>query len=196
MRVSAGWKLENCLQPLTFHSGVGGVTFITNKIWEPLDVALPVWLTHPGNISNSFFYYCQLNLNLLIFLCRKMSNASWRVGFSIGFFTRRTYILYVEEGRDGMGWDISLLLCSLKENLKNYSQLISNFLKLKKARPLARTYCPSLQEWRLGSHTCWLSGFITFQKYMKDTWTAYFKKTERWAGEGRILRGQTPRSYF
>lgn len=156
--ICLGWECqlaENCLQLSDFPQW--GVTFITYKIWEPLDVTLPVWLTYPGSISNGFFYYCQLNLNLLIFLCRKMSNASWRVDFSIGIFTRRAYILYTEEGRDGMGWDISLLLCSLK----NYSQFISNFL-MQAARPLARTWCPSLQEWRLWNLTCWLSGFIPF----------------------------------
>lgn len=129
-----GWECqlaENSLQPFDFPWW--GVTFITNKIWEPLDVVLPDLLTHPGKTSNSFSFFLWLSASFKspIFSVQGNEQCKLKGVFSICFFPKRAYTLCAEWGEvewDGTGWDTNLLLRSFKGNLKTYCQIMCNFL--------------------------------------------------------------------
>lgn len=154
---SVSW-LKTVSNHLIFHGG--GVTFITNKIWEPLDVVLPGLFTHPGKISNSFFCDCQLNLKLLIFLCREMSNTSQRVDFQCAS-SPKGHILCVLSGWE-RDWD----------GTQAYFSVVSKEIWKFVLNLCAASLCRQLEPWlglsvllhfrSLENFTFWLSGFIPF----------------------------------
>lgn len=128
-------KLSN---HLTFHCGVLLLSPIKNEnLWMRYYLAyLNILLKFPGGwvlvlVFWFFFHGCQLNLNLLTFLCRKMKNASWRVDFQCASFPGGHILGVLNRGEmewDGTGVNTSLLLCSFKGNVKICSQVMHTIL--------------------------------------------------------------------
>lgn len=161
MRVSAGWKLS----PTIWLSMVGVLLLSPIKyenLWMWYYLA---YLRILVKFPTAFFCDCQLNLNLLIFLCKEMSDTSWRVAFQ-GASSPKGHILCVLR-RGEMEWDGTIqnrtqacFSVVSKEIFKFVLNLCATFL------------CRQLDPWQglsvlfhfksLGNFTWWLSGFVPF----------------------------------